>query len=130
MSVLVLVALIAGAFALSYGVDARNILRLAAERGWSEPRVRWTPGSLLRSRAERSYWLRYRGEDGRTERRLCRVTSYLHGPHGVTIEPAASERPARAPVSPAGRRARLLVVSTAAGVFRGRALGNHGAVAQ
>jgi hypothetical protein len=129
MSVVVLVVLIAGAFALSYGVDTRNILRLAAERRWSEPRVTWTPGSLLRSRAERSYWLRYRDEDGRAERRLCRVTSYLDGPYGVTVEPAAPARVEREPGSPAARRVRLIVVSTAAGLFLGVALGILGAFA-
>ena len=44
--VLVLFALIACAFTLQYRLDARNILRLAEERGWGAPRVRWTFGSL------------------------------------------------------------------------------------
>jgi hypothetical protein len=132
MSVLVLIALLALAFWLQYVLDARNIVRLATERRWSAPRVTWTPGSLLRSRWERSYWLRYVDEHGRPERRLCRVTSWFDGPHGVHVEPTVSERAGRAEhvairiESPALRRLLSIAIWAGAGTLIGLAVGIGG----
>jgi hypothetical protein len=45
----------------------------------------------LRSRTERSYWLRYCDASGRIERRLAHVGNPFHGAFGVELTPVADE---------------------------------------
>src|SRR5262245_22472754 len=114
MSALVLVLSIGGALTLQLFLDARCIRALASERGWAVLRILWTP-SLLRSRWERSYWLRYRAPDGRIERRLCRLVNPFHGAHGVALEPAVAAESSSAPLPARLGRGGFVVVCALAG---------------
>lgn len=128
MSTLVLIALLAAAFTIQHRLDVRNIGRVAEERHWSTTRITWTPwtrGSALRSRWERSYWLRYRDEHGNHARRRCWVTNPFDGPAGVFLEPPSSVERARG--APLGRL-QLVAVATLAGGFIGAALGIGGSL--
>jgi hypothetical protein len=133
MSTFVLLVLIGSAFLIQYHVDARRILGIASENGWSALRVRWAPfarGWAMRSRAVRSYWLSYRDGSGRPERRLCLVG----GGYGVRLEDACDQpgeprlgstgRGARAPAS----RLQTILVWTCVGGFLGLALGIGGSL--
>ena len=127
MSTLILVALLASAFALQLGLDVRSIARLAHGRRWSSARVTWTPwprGAALHSRWERSYWLRYHDEQGRAQRRLCWV-----GPAGIELEPIVPDARERGAARPHLRRARFLIATICIGTFLGAALGIAGAFA-
>jgi hypothetical protein len=123
MSTFVLVLLIAAAVGFQRQLDLRHIRQQVARQRWSEPRVRWTPLSLLAGRMERNYWLDYRDERGQPARRLCRVTGLLNGPEGVLLE--ANVLGAAAPSHAARRRSRLelVLIGAGAGAFLGSALG-------
>lgn len=123
MSVLVLLVLVGGAFALCFWNDARGIAELAAERGWRELRIAWAPfaGFWTGNRHERKYWLRYRDEDGRDARRLCKVVGLFQGSAGVCLEPV--ETPGSTLRLPRLNRAGRTLVGAGAGAFAGCALG-------
>ena len=122
MSVLVLIVLVGGAFALNHWLDLRAIVQVATERGWGEVRISWAPFArfLASRRGERHYWLSYLDEGGRAVRRLCKVVGVLQGTAGVFLEPVAAGSAPRA--RPMGRAART-VLWAGAGAFLGLGLG-------
>lgn len=128
MSTFVLFVLIGSAFLIQYHVDARRILGMASDNGWSALRLRWAPfasGWAMRSRAVRSYWLSYRDSDGRAERRLCLVG----GGYGVQLEEAAdpSGEPrhdsARLETRSPLRRLKTIIVCSFVGAWLGAGVG-------
>jgi hypothetical protein len=127
MQLLVLFALIGAGFAIQCWLDVREIRREADGNGWRELAIAWTPfapGSLLRHRNARSYWLRYRDRDGRWERRLCSVEGvFFLGSAEVAFDAGASESASYggAPTMPG--RIGTLTRWTCVGGFLGIALG-------
>jgi len=129
VSTLVLLLLMAAAVALQLFLDARNVGVVARQNGWSEWKLRWVPSLrrwLTGSRWTRSYWLHYRDEHGRGERRLCHVTTnWSDGPAGVVLEPTVGAGVSR---SRARRGSLFTITATAAlGASVGLALGIVGA---
>jgi len=125
MSVLVLLLLLGVAGTIQYRLDSGCIRALARERGWAVLGIAWVP-TLLRSRWERSYRLSYRAEDGRLERRVCRLVNPFDGAGGVALEPAVGAdelRGARALSPERLGRPVFVLLCAVAGLFAGCGFG-------
>jgi hypothetical protein len=130
MSALILLALIAGAFALQHLADRSSIAALAAARGWRVLRICWTPwtgASLGSSRALRHYRIDYQDESGRPQQRSCRLACFYAGAAGVELDPLpARSLSGAAPARPLPGLLRA-GMGAAVGAFAGGALGILGA---
>jgi hypothetical protein len=120
MGALILIAMLAGAFAWQYLADRADLFQLATARGWRLERITFAPfapGWLLRSRHLRAYRLHYRDESGRLETRTCVVG----GRQGFRLDPPAGSavRVRRAPLPLLAR----LAIGAGGGLVAGMALG-------
>lgn len=125
MSILVLLALLAGALALQYRLDLGAVRQLASERRWSAPRLGWTPRTLWNRRWRRTYWLHYRDESGRPTRRKCHLDGISGGNGAVELESIPTQyrtaaRPREhTPIARAGRLALAAFIGLHLGLAAG-----------